>query len=223
LGAFNELAGQVKPWCAHHDVRFAVVQHGLIAPLAPPLADGDHFLAWSSADAEYETAGRTSVSAEVVGSQMLWEAASLPPAEILNDRPVMLGQLHGIELGRVSKQRIYTEFCTSSDCTYRPHPSEADIMSRVQHAAMRRAGVRFETSKDPLPQLGRPVVSIFSTGTMEAAQRHLPAWVYHPDPPAWVRDFWSRYRLSEIGHAPTAPADLPEVEPAIAIARVANP
>lgn len=220
LGAFNDLAAQVRPWCRDHDVRFVVAQHGLLTPWAPPSADGDHYLAWSEADAAFQTAGRPTVTAEVVGSQMLWEAAALPTVRLQNDRPVMLGQLHGIELGRVSEQRIYTDFCTRFDADYRPHPNEADAMSRAQHAVMRRAGVRLETSDAPLPELGRPVVSIFSTGTLEAAQRGLPAWVYHPDPPAWVRDFWTRYRLAQFGSAPTAPPVLPDVEPATQVARI---
>lgn len=220
LGAYCDLAGQVKPWCGRHGVQFLVAQHGLITPWAPPLADGDHFLAWSQADAEYQTAGRSSVTAEVVGSQMLWEAAALPPAQIIDDRPVMLGQLHGTELGRLAEQRIYTGFCTRFDADYRPHPNEVDAISRAQHAVMGKAGVRFETSGAPLPQLGRPVVSIFSTGTLEAAQRGLPAWVYHTDPPAWVRDFWSRYGLSQFGSGPTSPAALPDAEPATAVARI---
>lgn len=220
LGAFNDLAGQVRPWCRQHDVRFVVAQHGLITPWAPPSADGDHFLAWSEADAEYQIAGRSSVTAEVVGSQMLWEAAAMPPAQIRDDRPVMLGQLHGIELGRVSEQRVYTGFCTQHGADYRPHPNEADILSRAQHGMMRRAGVHFETSGLPLAELGRPVVSIFSTGTLEAAQRGLPAWVYHPRPPDWIRDFWTRYGLSQLGSAPTAPPVLPDVEPATQVARI---
>lgn len=218
LGSYCDLAGQVKPWCRSHDARFVVAQHGLITPWAPPLADGDHFLAWSQADAEYQTDRRWSVTAEVVGSQMLWEAAALSTVQVADDRPVMLGQLHGIELGRAREQRIYTDFCTRFDADYRPHPNEADALSRTQHTVMRRAGVRFETSGAPLPELGRPVVSIFSTGTLEAAQRGLPGWVYHPDPPAWVRDFWSRYGLSPFGSAPTPPAELPKIQPATAIA-----
>jgi hypothetical protein len=219
LGAFNDLAGQVRPWCRERDVRFVVAQHGLLTPWAPPSVDGDHYLAWSQADADFQTAGRPAVTSEVVGSQMLWEAARLPAAELLDDRPVMLGQLHGIELPRASEQRLYTDFCTRFDADYRPHPNEADAISRAQHAMMRRAGVRFETSGAPLPELGRPVVSIFSTGTLEAAQRGLPAWGHHPDPPAWVRGFWSRYGLSQFGSAPSAPAELPDVEPAITTAR----
>ncbi|WP_236082505.1 prephenate dehydrogenase [Acidipropionibacterium jensenii] len=220
LGSFNDLAGQVRPWCRQHDVRFVVAQHGLITPWAPPSADGDHFLAWSEADAAYQSAGRSSVTTEVVGSQMLWEAAKMPTAQMRDGRPVMLGQLHGIELGRASEQCIYTSFCTRFAADYRPHPNEADVLSRAQHVIMRRAGVHFEMSGLPLAELGRPVVSIFSTGTLEAAQRGLPAWVYHPQPPDWIRDFWSRYGLSQFGSAPTAPPVLPDVEPATQVARI---
>ena len=150
---------------------------------------------------------------------MLWKASRLPKVEVLDETPVMLGQLHGAELGRAAKQRIYTEFCTSTGAIYRPHPNEADFISRVQHRTMTRAGVVIEVSGKSLVEEGRPVVSIFSTGTLEAACRGLPSWVHHPDPPAWIEDFWSRYNLSRWGDEPTAPIDSSGDEPASIIAK----
>ena len=84
---------------------------------------------------------------------------------------------------------------------------------------MRRAGVVFADSGQPLAEVGRPVVSIFSTGTIEAAQRGLPAWVHHPTPPAWLKEFWGRYGLSSYRSAPTPPMPVPDLEPTAGIAR----
>lgn len=220
LGGYNRLASWVEPWFKSTNRRFIVVQHGLFTPWAPPLNDGDHLLAWSEEDAAFWSAQRPSITTEVVGSQMLWEAAA-QPAELDSDIPVMLGQLHGIELPTVSKLNAYRTFCVENQALYRPHPNEADVVSRLGHQVLKRAGVKFETSGRALPQLGHPVVSIFSTGTLEAAQRGLPAWVYHPDPKPWVRDFWRRYRLHEYGADPTPAHELGPVEPAKAVASAA--
>lgn len=222
LGSFNDLAGRVEPWARRHDVRYLVVQHGLLTPWTPPLNPGAHLLAWSEADADYWSAGRRDITSQVVGSQMLWQAALQPRATLTSEEPVMLGQLHGTELGRADKLGVYTSFCRRTGAGYRPHPNERDLLSRVQHRVMRRAGVVFEESGQPIIDLGRPVVSIFSTGTLEAAQRGLPAWVHHPRPTAWVRDFWHRYGLSPYGEEPTPMAPLPATEPAQAIARAAQ-
>lgn len=218
LGAFNWLSGQVEPWAKGRGMRYSVVQHGLMTPWAPPLNDGDHLLAWSEADAHFWTADRPSITWEVVGSQMLWQSGQAPKVDVQDDRPIMLGQLHGIELPRLEKLRVYEQFCRANDADYRPHPVETDVLSRAGHSFLRRRAVGFEDSGRPLPELGRPVVSIFSTGTLEAAQRGLPAWVHHPNPPEWIRDFWARYGLRQFGDAPTPAWEVGEVEPARAIA-----
>lgn len=219
LGAYIGLGAVVEPWAKRSQRAFVVVQHGLMTPLAPPLNDGDHLLAWSAADADYWSAGRATITWDVVGSQLLWQAAHQSPVQLLDDRPVVLGQLHGTELPRASKQALYTNFCQRTGAQYRPHPNERDALSRLQHRVMRSAGVQFENSQVPVIDLGRPVVSIFSTGTLEAAYRGLPAWVHHPRPPAWIKEFWQRYGLAEYRQPPTVPQPLPEVEPAIAIAQ----
>lgn len=219
LGSYLGLSGQVKRWADARDVRFNVVQHGLLTPWSPPAADGDHLLAWTEQDADYWRAGRSTVTAEVVGSQLLWNATQLPPATVRDGRPVMLGQLHGIELPTRQALNVYLRTCRAGGIAYRPHPNERDAFSRVAHRLMRRAGIEFEESGIALTELGRPVVSIFSTGTLEAAHRGLPAWVTHPNPPAWVRDFWSRYRLAELGVEPTTAWHRPAHEPAAVVAR----
>lgn len=219
LGAFLGLSESIETWAKSSGRRFYVVQHGLMTPWAPPLNDGDHLLAWSEADAHFWSADRPGITWDVVGSQMLWLAGRLPSAPLMSERPLVLGQLHGIEMGRLEKQKLYTRFCRATGAEYRPHPNESDAVSQVQHKAMRSAGVSFVDATQPLTELGRPVVSIFSTGTIEAAQRGLPAWVHHPDPPAWLREFWSRYGLSPYHGVPTRPMPVPALEPARAIAR----
>ena len=223
LGAFLGLTERVETWAKSSGLRFVVVQHGLMTPWAPPLNEGDHLLAWSEADAHFWTADRPGITWEVVGSQMLWNASQQPAAPLVDERPIMLGQLHGIEMGRSEKQAIYTRFCRVTNAQYRPHPNERDAVSRAQHRLMRTAGVEFESSGESVTTMGRPVVSIFSTGTIEAAQRGLPAWVHHPNPPAWLKEFWSRYGLSPYRGRPTAPMPLPALEPAAAIAHAMQP
>ena len=72
----------------------------------------------------------------------------------------------------------------------------------------------------PLADLAAPVVSVFSTGVLEAAARGLPAWVDFPDPPAWLREFWDRYDMRPYGGDPTPAPARPDEEPAVAIARL---
>ncbi|TWE12003.1 prephenate dehydrogenase [Rudaeicoccus suwonensis] len=218
LGAFLPIAGPVSQWAKQRGMRHIVVQHGLLTPWSPPLADGDHLLAWSEADAAYLTGGHDGVTSEIVGSQLLWSAAQLPPADIRDDGAVVLGQLHGTEMARHTTFGVYWRFCRSTGANYRPHPNESDAASRALHRAMRAGGISFEGSGDSLADLGRPVVSIFSTGTLEAAQRGLPAWVIHPDPPPWLRDFWHRYHLGRWGEAPTPHWEDTSEEPAAAVA-----
>lgn len=219
LGAFNALSSVVEPWAKSRGKQFIVVQHGLMTPWAPPLNDGDHLLAWSEADAHFWGADRPSITWQVVGSQMLWQAGHQPQATLADERPVMLGQLHGIELSTTEKLRLYDSFCRTNGADYRPHPIERDAVSKLAHRWLARRGVGFETSGLPLADLGRPVVSIFSTGTLEAAQRGLPAWVHHPRPPEWVRDFWTRHGLRQFGDEPTPAWVLGSDEPAALIAR----
>jgi hypothetical protein len=64
------------------------------------------------------------------------------------------------------------------------------------------------------------VVSVFSTGVLEAAARGMPAWVEFPKPPSWLQEFWERYGMSRYGAEPTPAPSRPAVEPASAIARV---
>jgi len=219
-GHYFPLGAQTYREATARGVPFAVVQHGLMTPLAPPLPPGSHLLAWSEADSEFWRSGRTDVTVDVVGSQLLWNAAHQPPAHVSRfTRPTWLGQLHGAELSRLGMTRAATGFCLREHATYRPHPSERDKLSRLTHAAWERAGIEIDRSGTPLFQTSRPVVSAFSTGLVEAAARGIPAWTHYPHPPAWLREFWQRYGLRPWGGEPTPAPALPAAEPAAAIAQ----
>jgi len=199
---------------------FFTVQHGLIAPQAPPLAPNTHLLAWSQADADFWRSGRTDVAATIVGSQLLWESAQKhiadPPAP--TDRPVYLGQLHGAELDRAELAASTERFCRQTHAIYRPHPSERDRRSRAQHRKWAAQGIEIDSGATPLAELNTPIVSAFSTGILEAAAKGLPAWAYHANPPQWLAEFWQRYGMHQWGDSPTPPPPQPDIEPAEAIA-----
>ena len=62
------------------------------------------------------------------------------------------------------------------------------------------------------------MVSVFSTGILEAAARGVPAWAAYDRPPAWLAEFWERYAMSRYGSDPTPAPAPPEREPAAAVA-----
>lgn len=202
------------------DARFITVQHGLHTPYAPPLASNTHLLAFSQADAEFWISGRDDITYDVVGSQLFWEAAQQPQIDLttISKTPVFLGQMHGAELPRLSSATASIRFARKHNAIYRPHPSEKDKLSRLTHSLMSKLGIDIDCSKQPLNQVSNPVVSIFSTGVLEAALRGVPAWVYHPNPPAWVLEFWERYGMNQWGGEPTPAPQVPAREPAQLIA-----
>lgn len=235
MGATAELIARSR------GARFVVVQHGLMTPFAPPLPEGAHLLAASEADAEFWRSGRDDVTSEVVGLQLLWDAAQdareRPDAgeRAREVRPVYLGQLHGAELPRRDSARSAEAFCRATGANYRPHPSEIDRLSLLQHALWQRRGLTLDKRRVTLGALGAPVASVFSTGVLEAAARGLPAWVtFAGAPPAWLGEFWARYGMRRIDperartprgyfdvdavDATPAPAQ-PGLDPSIAIAR----
>ncbi|HQY97863.1 MAG TPA: RNA-binding protein [Phycicoccus sp.] len=207
--------------------RFVTVQHGLLTPHAPPLAEWTTVLAWTEDDGHFWRSGRPNIGVRTVGAQLLWEAAHpvTGPPEPLSDAeraapPIYLGQLHGAELPRDALAASARDFCLSTGATYRPHPSETDKASVASHAAWAADGIRIDRSRLPLTHLRRPVVSVYSTGVLEAAAAGLGAWVHFEDPPAWLADFWDRQGMSRWGKQPTRPSALPSVEPAASIASV---
>lgn len=221
-GHFLPVGRAAYAWAAQLGATYVVVQHGLLTPFMAPLPERAHLLAFSDDDARFWRSGRTDVTSEVVGSQLLWEAGKRAAAgarrEGGSDTPVFLGQLHGAELPRRVSAATAVAFCRRADALYRPHPAEVDRISRLQHALWKRRGIRFADSGS-LAETTGPVVSIFSTGVLEAAAHGRKAWVTCvTPPPTWVREFWDRYELSAWGGTPTAPPPRPAVEPAQAIA-----
>lgn len=201
-----------------------MVQHGLLVPQAPPLPVGCTLLAFSEADAQFWASGRRDVTTHAVGSQLLYLAAQKAAgaeAQKQNDlEPIFLGQMHGAELPRASFAYASHSFLKKFGGTYRPHPSEKDKLSVLTHKLWEKEGIRIDRSGTPLNEVPNPVVSIFSTGVLEAAIRGIPAWVYHPAPPAWLVEFWDRYGMNQWGQEPTPAPVQPKKEPAQRIAEL---
>ena len=201
-----------------------VVQHGLLVPQAPPLPVGCTLLAFSEADAEFWVSGRRDVATHAVGSQLLYLAAQKAAgaeAQKQNDlEPIFLGQMHGAELPRASFAYASHSFLKKFGGSYRPHPSEKDKLSVLTHQLWEKEGIRIDRSGTLLNEVPNPVVSIFSTGILEAAIRGIPAWVYHPAPPAWLVEFWNRYGMNQWGQEPTPAPAQPKKEPAQRIAEL---
>nr|NLI49513.1 RNA-binding protein [Propionibacterium sp.] len=218
-GHYLPLGALVHRQASARGLTFAVVQHGLMTSLAPPLPPDARLLAWSQADADFWRSGRGDVESVVVGSQLLHQAAAAGADHVSRfARPTWLGQLHGAELPRLGMMRAATDFCLREHATYRPHPSERDGLSLLTHAAWERMGIELDRSGVPLFQTNAPVVSAFSTGVLEAAARGVPAWVSYPHPPAWLGEFWERYGLKPWGGEPTPAPALRDIEPARALA-----
>lgn len=221
LGPYLALGAASFDWCKPRSSTYVTVQHGLLTPHAPPLARGTKLLAWSEADGQFWRSGRDDISVDVVGSPLLWQAASAQSAAAAPDAsPVYLGQLHGAELPRDAMEEAAQRFCSAAGAAYRPHPSETDRRSVATHAKWEAEGITIDRSGTPLAHLRRPVVSAYSTGVLEAAARGLPAWVDFPDPPQWLEEFWERYGMRRWGGDPTPPPPLPPEEPSSAIAHI---
>lgn len=219
LGHYLPRGAAAHAWAQRVQARQLVVQHGALTPFAPPLPPGAELLAWSDADARFWADRRPDVTHEVVGSQLLWNAVATDLGADPDLRLTYLGQMHAAELSRSRLVRSAAAFCRARGAVYRPHPSERDVLSRLAHDGYRRLGVTVDASV-PLASLGGPVVSVFSTGVLEAAARGRDAWVDFPRPPAWLGEFWERYGMHRLGDAPTPAPVRPDVEPARRVAEV---
>ncbi|WP_139306468.1 RNA-binding protein [Nocardioides exalbidus] len=224
-GHYTEIGAAAFALAEEHDLGYFVSQHGALTPFAPPLPRAAHLLAWSQRDGEFWTSGRQDVEVTVAGSQLLWRAglgvdtgAGRParPATSL----VYLGQGHAAEISRARLARAALATCREHHAVYRPHPSERDAVSRAVLAAYARAGITVDTSGVPLIDLEAPIVSVFSTGVLEAAARGRDAWVDFPRPPAWLGEFWERYGMHRLADTPTPAPDRTDLEPARRIAEI---
>ncbi len=220
VGDYMGLGAMAHSSATHCGAAFLVVQHGIVTPFAPPLPAGAELLAWSEADAAFWTEGRTDVSSQTVGGQLLHDAHRAR-FDRTGDAPITyLGQLHGHELPRRSMARAAERFCRSTGAIYRPHPSESDIASRLQHRLWRLRGMTFDPTRTPLPDLTTEVVSVFSTGVLEAAAAGIPSWVDYPEPPAWLSEVWQRYGMSRYGSETPTEVTISSDEPARLIAAI---
>lgn len=209
------------------DIPYGVVQHGLLTPVAPPLPFGSHVLSWSPEDADFWRSGRTDVTACAVGSQLLTEALLPDAADRVVERatdwadrsPFYLGQLHGAEMSKWGMARAAQSTCKGMGAIYRPHPSEHDLFSRAAHKIWERQGIQIQRDGSPLTDIQAPVIGVFSTGIVEAAARGIPAYADFPRPPRWLVDFWRRYRIGNVGGAPTAPPPALGLQPSTGVAR----
>lgn len=222
LGHYLPLGRAAYEYSREAGAEYWVIQHGLLVPAAPPLPIGATLLAFSDADAAFWASGRRDIRYRAVGSQLFYAAAHKNSGRPVrpSGRPIFLGQMHGAELSRPSYIRASYGFVTKNNAIYRPHPSETDRLSVLTHRAWQRRGITIDRSGIALSELTNPVVSIFSTGVLEAAIRGIPAWVYHHNPPVWLQEFWDRYGMRRWGADPTPAPPLPETEPARRIAEL---
>lgn len=213
-------------WARERGAEVGVVQHGLLAVSTPPVPRDATLYAFTEQDAAWWTQGRADVRTVAVGSALLeaarQEAVAAPVAASAEGPGVFLGQLHGAELPRRDVARAAEEYIRATGAVYRPHPAERDRLSRAQHARWEAAGITVDRSGEPLTRTAGPVAAVFSTGILEAAQAGRPAGGVHPDPPAWLVQFWDRYGIARwrpgVETAPTPPLVAPTPDPAAAIA-----
>ncbi|CUR57557.1 conserved hypothetical protein [metagenome] len=242
-GYFTEIGAAAFDIADERELPFFVSQHGALTPYAPPLPRRARLLAWSEADGAFWASGRQDVQVQVTGSQLLWGAGLVTGAgapsstnggsgapsstnggtgapSSTNERLTYLGQGHAAEIPRARLAHAALTTCRAHHAVYRPHPSERDVTSRAVLAAYERAGITVDRSGVPLVELAAPVVSVFSTGVLEAAARGRDAWVDFPRPPAWLGEFWERYGMHRLGSDPTPAPARPGVEPARRIAEL---
>ena len=193
LGHYLPRGAVAHRWARSVGAATFVVQHGALTPYAPPLPPGSRLLAWNEADADYWKGRRPDIESEV-----------------------------GAELPRTRLVHAALTFCREHDASYRPHPSERDRLSLLTLSAYERAGITVDRASVPLSELTAPVVSVFSTGVLEAAARGREAWVDFPRPPAWLGEFWERCGMHRLGTSPTPAPALPAWEPAARIAAIVS-
>lgn len=220
-GAHGPAGAFVHDFARRRRASSIVVQHGMLLPQVAPLPSGVTLAAWSDVDGAFWRSGRADVEVRVVGSELLRRALADPPPPVPVDAtPVYCGALHGTELPRWEIERVARTFCRATGAHYRPHPREVDFQSRLTHLVWKQLGIGFAPTDRPLLEIGAPVVSMWSTAVLEAAAAGLPAWVYHPDPPEWLTEVWTRYGLAEWGAEPTPKPEIAQGAPAERLAEL---
>jgi hypothetical protein len=225
-GHYTEIGAAAFALADDRELPFFVSQHGALTPYGPPLPRLARLLTWSEPDGAFWTSGRQDVDVQVVGSQLLWGARLVAGAgtastvEAVGAPLTYLGQGHAAEIPRARLAHAALTTCREHRAVYRPHPSERDVTSRVVLAAYERVGITVDRTGVPLADMAAPVVSVFSTGVLEAAARGRDAWVDFPRPPAWLGEFWERYGMHRLGSDPTPAPTRPDVEPARRIAEI---
>ena len=224
-GEYTAIGAAAWHWARSTNAATFISQHGALTPHAPPLPRDSTLLAWSRADAEFWRSGRSDVHHVDVGSQLLWSAGARRERPRPTDSRLpltYLGQGHAAEISRQRLVQAALLLCRAHGAIYRPHPSERDRLSLMALSAYRRAGITVDSRDVPLADLPNPVVSVFSTGILEAAAGGRGAWVDFPRPPAWLGEFWERYGMHRLGSSPTPAPDRPDEEPARRIADIVS-
>ena len=115
--------------------------------------------------------------------------------------------------------RTVTQLARHGPLVYRPHPSEIDALSRAGHLLWRLRGVEVTPPDDPRIDSSQSlVVSIFSTGILEAAAAGRRSFRFCVDPPAWLAELWNRYAMAPLGSSTPTVVETSSIEPAAMIA-----
>ena len=147
-------------------------QHGALTPFAPPLpravpcspgARRTRLLGVRAQRRHHHVVG--SAAAVAGGRDGPRRARSTRPRA-----PTYLGQLHGAETRPPRPGRGRPRLLPRTGATYRPHPTERDRASPPAARGLGAQGIR-STQRHPAGRARTPVVSVFSTGVLEAAAR----------------------------------------------------
>ena len=202
LGHYMRCGAVAHQWSQHLGVPHVVTQHGALTPFMAPLPPEVHLLAWSEADALFWRSGRSDGGHHVVGSQLLWRAGQgVRESGSRRARwPPQRADLSGPDAWRRAAARPTRTRGRSllsqarRDLSAPPVRARQAVTSRSR--LVRAAGDQVENGT-PLAELTNPVVSVFSTGVLEAACQGREAWVDFPQTARVARRV-----LGALWHAP---------------------
>lgn len=133
---------------------------------------------------------------------------------------VFLGQLASAEIGNRRAAAAASAFCREHGAAYLPGAGETGLEARILQRRWKRAGIEILPADTSVQTPGRDLVSILAIDVLEKAARGGNAWVYCPEPPAWIHDFWARYRMRTYPGPPTPAPVTPDAEPAATFAQL---